>query len=141
MRTIKETVAFAKETIQESMIQANSVDVSARAEKLASSKIVRFASRALPVVALTGMMSMRAYAAVDLFDNVETFAKNLTARVRGITTTLAILAIIICALMYMFGSQRSTENAKAWGIRILVAYFVILAASYIVDTVKTVSGM
>lgn len=139
MKSLRETKQFVKDVCTGGQIEAAKHQDEATCIK--QQKGFRIGVNIFLIVCMVAGMSVSAYAATgDVFDNVESFASDLTSNIRTLAVTLAVLALAICGLMYMFGGQRATENAKSWAIRICVAFAVIMGGSIIVDTVKTLTG-
>lgn len=139
MKSLRDTKHFVQDVCTEGQIEATKYQYEDTG--IAQRKGFRIGVNALLVVCMVAGMSVSAFAAGgDVFDNVESFASDLTTNIRTLAVTLAVLALAICGLMYMFGGQRATENAKSWAIRICVAFAVIMGGSIIVDTVKTLTG-
>ena len=139
MKSLKETKQFLGETVMQAQVE--SASRSEEIGKVVNGKVGRRVLSVLMVLTMMFCMATPAFAAGDtIFDSVGSFAETLKDKLVSISAVLAVLAVLFCAFMYMFGGQRTVENAKAWGLRILVALFVIGSATIIVSTVQNLSG-
>ena len=71
-----------------------------------------------------------------VFGRVETVGKDLLGKIQNIVLTVGAVSLAICGLMFLFGGQRTAEQAKAWAFRICLGVVIIMCAKLIIQTIK-----
>lgn len=74
----------------------------------------------------------------DMFSSVVTFIDDLTSSVKALVTPIAVLAMIICGIMWIGSSEPSTSSkAKSWLIRILIGLAIVYLADVVIAAVAS----
>lgn len=74
----------------------------------------------------------------NMFSSVVTLINGLTSSVKTLVTPVAILAMVICGIMWVSSSEPQTASkAKSWCIRIFIGLAIVYLASTVISTIST----
>lgn len=77
---------------------------------------------------------------VGIFENLTDFIVNAMEAIQNFTPILGAGAIVIFALMYAFGGQQASQNAKSYGVKVVVGLIIAWTASTLINTLIELSG-
>ena len=77
---------------------------------------------------------------VGIFENLTEFIINAMDAIQKFTPIMGAGAIVIFALMYAFGGQQASQNAKSYGIKVVVGLIIAWSAATLINTLIELSG-